>query len=143
MDITHNLRMKTTVEKVYTAVSTQKGINAWWSKEGQVSESIGGDSLLKFDKQGTQVEMGFKTLVLDLNKKVVWECMANPNPAWLGTQIITEIEESENGVKVRFSHAGFDEKWKGQEAFEMTKATWNHFMESLKSYVEGGEGQPW
>lgn len=140
MDITHNLKISASAETIYNAVATQAGINGWWSKDSTVGETEGERSLLKFDKQGTIVEMGFQTVTLAPNEKVVWECTENANPAWLGTKIITEI--SDDGSVV-FSHAGFDEKWKGQEAFEMTKGGWDHFVSSLKAYCESGTGQPW
>lgn len=144
MDITHNLTVKASTETIYDAVATQNGINGWWSKECKVGEQEGEDSLLKFNKQGTIVEMGFRTSKLQKGKQVVWECTENGNPAWIGTKIITEISESNNGEsKVVFSHANFDEKWKGQEPFEMTKGGWDHFVNSLVSYCERGEGMPW
>lgn len=143
MDITHNLHINANTQTIYNAVSTEKGINGWWSKECSVGEAEGENSLLKFDKQGTTVEMGFRTVTLSPNKKVVWECISMPNPSWVGTKIITEINETENGCAVVFSHSNFADKWKGQEPFEQTKGTWNHFVASLVSFCEGGEGQPW
>lgn len=143
MDITHNLTIKASPETVYNAVATHKGINGWWSKDCSVGETEGETSLLKFDKQGTIVEMGFKTIELVPSKKAIWECTENGNPAWLGTKIITEISDADGGSSVVFSHAGFDEKWKGQDGFEMTKGGWEHFVGSLVSYCEKGEGQPW
>lgn len=143
MDIKHNLNLNASAETIYKAVSTQQGINGWWSKDCSVGETEGGDSLLKFDKQGTIVEMGFKTESLVPNKTVIWECTQNGNPAWLGTKIKTQITELENGCEVVFSHANFDEKWKGQDPFEMTKQGWEHFVNSLRTYCEDGQGQPW
>ena len=143
MDITHNLTINASAETIYKAVATQVGINGWWSKDCQVGETEGADSLLKFDKQGTIVEMGFRTEQLSPNQKAVWECTVNGNPAWIGTKIITEISAGDGGCSVHFSHAGFDEKWAGQDAFEMTKGGWDHFVSSLVSYCEKGEGQPW
>ena len=143
MDITHNLTINASTEAIYTAVATRKGISGWWSKDCEVGEAEGEGSLLKFDKQGTIVEMGFKTNTLIPNKKVVWECTENANPAWLGTKIVTEISSKGNNSNVVFSHAEFDKKWSGHEAFEMTKTGWEHFVSSLKSYCETGEGQPW
>ncbi|WP_282162244.1 SRPBCC family protein [Ulvibacterium marinum] len=143
MDITHNLHIKAKPEKIYLAVTTKNGISGWWSKDCSVGESEGKNSLLKFDKQGTLVEMGFITLELVPHEKAVWECISMPNPAWIGTTIHTEIRESVNGCDVVFSHRDFDQKWQGQEPFEQTKATWNHFMDSLVSFCEKGKGQPW
>ncbi len=143
MDITHNLQINASADTIYDAVSTEKGISGWWSKDCTVGETANSDSLLKFNKQGTIVEMGFRTIELVPNKKVVWECTENGNPAWIGTQIVTEIKEQNGNEHVIFSHANFDEKWAGQDPFEMTKGGWEHFVASLKSYCETGTGQPW
>ncbi|MFK7776322.1 MAG: SRPBCC domain-containing protein [Saprospiraceae bacterium] len=143
MDITHKLKINASPEVIYHAVSSQEGIKGWWSADCSVGNTVGSDSLLKFNKEGMIVEMGFVTRDLQPNKKVVWECTSMPNPAWLGTKVITKISETEGGCDVNFSHEGFDEKWKGQEPFEQTKGGWNHFVKSLVFFCEGGEGQPW
>jgi|GEM_PF-1802452 len=143
MDITHNLSINASPKTIYNAVATAKGINGWWSKDCQVGEKEGEHSLLKFDKQGTIVEMGFRTKELVPGKRVEWECTENANPAWIGTKIITEISENNGTCKVTFSHAGFDDKWKGKDPFEMTKQGWEHFVSSLVSFCEKGTGQPW
>ena len=143
MDITHHLKIKATATTIYDAVSSREGIKGWWSADCEVGTAVGSASTLKFNKQGTLVVMGFKTLELRPGKRVEWVCTAMPNPAWIGTKIITEIKELNGSCEVTFSHTGFDEKWKGQGPFEETKATWNHFINSLVSFCEGGEGQPW
>ena len=144
MNITHHLSIQASPETIYNAVASQEGINAWWAKEGTVGLTEGASSLLKFNKGGTIVEMGFRTQSLIPNQKVVWECTENANPAWIGTTIVTEISADREGrSKVVFSHAGFDEKWAGQEPFEMTKGGWEHFVNSLVAYCEAGVGQPW
>ncbi len=143
MDIKHNLFIKAAPDEIYHAVSTQKGITGWWSKDCTVGENEGEKSHLKFNKQGTIVEMEFLTETLVPNKKVVWESIQNVNSSWKGTKIITEISIADGGANVVFSHAGFDDKWAGQESFEMTKQGWDHFVKSLVSYCETGEGQPW
>lgn len=143
MNITHHLKIRTSAEKIYHAVATQDGIQGWWSKDCKVGEAVGESSKLKFDKQGKIVEMGFKTKELDPYNKVVWECTENGNPAWLGTNIVTHISQTEDDCEVTFSHTDFDEKWKGQDPFEMTKEGWAHFVNSLVSYCEGKGGQPW
>ena len=143
MNITHELKLNAKPSSVFDAVSTEKGIQGWWCKNSKVGESEGSTSLLHFIKEGMAVDMGFETKVLNKDKKVIWECTSMPNPAWIGTKIVTEITPSSDGCEVVFSHADFDEKWKGQDAFEQTKGTWNHFVQSLKDYCEKGEGQAW
>jgi len=110
MEIKHNLAIKASPETIYKAVSTKEGISGWWCKDSKVGKAEGEKSLLKFNKEGNIVPMGFETLRLDSNRKVVWECIDNPNPAWIGTKLTTEISETESGTLVVFSHSGFDEK---------------------------------
>ncbi|GAB3661238.1 hypothetical protein GCM10028791_35640 [Echinicola sediminis] len=143
MNITHHLTINASSATVYNAVASTKGIKGWWSKHCTVGEKEGESSRLKFDKQGKIVEMGFTTITLVPNKKVEWECTENANPAWIGTKIITEISENQGKSQVIFSHADFDEKWEGQDPFEMTKQGWEHFVSSLVAYCEKGSGQPW
>jgi uncharacterized protein YndB with AHSA1/START domain len=143
MDITHNLTIKASAETIYNAVATEKGINGWWSKDCNVGENEGEDSLLKFDKQGTIVEMSFRTETLIPNQKAVWICTKNGNPLWLNTKIVTEITETTDGAEIVFSHANFQDGLEDNEGFEMTKQGWQHFVGSLQSFCETGEGQPW
>ena len=143
MEIVHNLKINASAETIYNAVSTHVGIKGWWAKDCSVGESEGEGTLLKFNKDGKIVPMSFKTITLSPGEKVVWECTENVNPAWIGTKIITEITKTENGCNVIFSHTNFDEKWSGQEPFEMTKGGWEHFVASLTSFCETGSGQPW
>ena len=143
MDITHHLKINATPETIYKAVSTEQGMKGWWSKDCTVGESEGENSILKFDKQGTIVKMDFRTESLDLNKKVVWTCIGNGNPMWIDTKIVTEITATDEGCDVVFAHTAFDEKYKGQEGFEMIKQGWEHFVNSLTSFCENGTGQPW
>jgi uncharacterized protein YndB with AHSA1/START domain len=143
MEIKHVLNIKATPETIYDAVSTENGIKGWWSADCSVGTTEGSSSLLKFDKQGMLVAMGFITLTLQTNEKVVWECISMPNPAWIGTKISTAISPGEDGCQVIFTHSNFDKKWAGLEPFEQTKGTWNHFVSSLVSFCEGGTGQPW
>jgi len=143
MNIIHELKLKASSGTVFNAVSTAKGIQGWWSQNSEVGETEGANSLLKFVKEGMKVDMGFVTRVVEKDKKVIWECISMPNPAWIGTKIMTEINQTQEGCDVVFSHVGFDKKWEGQDAFEQTKGTWNHFVQSLKDYCETGKGQPW
>jgi len=146
MEIKQELNIKAPAETIYNAMSTDKGIKGWWSLKSLVGEQEGKKSLLKFDKNkdGNIMDMLFETETLIPNQKVVWNCIDNSNPAWIGTKIITEIKVGKDGVNVVFSHSNFDEKWAGMDPFEMTKGGWlGHFLPSLVSFCENGNGQPW
>ena len=143
MDIVYSFEIDAAPLEVYHAVATQQGITGWWSKDCKVAEEIGGQSDLRFNKEGKIVEMHFRTDQLQPGRSVAWTCVENPNPAWIGTELRYEIAESDKGTRLSFSHVRWDSKWEGQEPYEMTKEGWEHFMKSLKTFCETGAGQPW
>lgn len=146
MEIKETLNVKASAETIYKAMSTDKGIKAWWCKTSLIGEKEGEYTLLKFDKNqdGNITDMAFVTETLEPNKKVVWNCVGNKNPAWVGTKIVVEVNGNGNNSEVVFTHTNFDEKWEGQDPFEMTKGGWlGHFVPSLVSFCETGEGNAW
>jgi len=140
MDIKNSFKIKAESEAVYSAISTVKGIRGWWCKDSEIALTEGGEHSLNFLKEGKPVVMKFKIDELSPNRKVVWTCTENGNPTWIGTQLIWEIDE--DGA-FRFNHANFDDKYAETPPVQMTEQGWKHFMSSLKSYCETGEGQPW
>ena len=63
--IKDDVKIETTEDKAYRALSTQAGYLGWWSKDCEIAESAGGESRLKFDKSGSIVNMRFRTDVTD------------------------------------------------------------------------------
>jgi uncharacterized protein YndB with AHSA1/START domain len=145
MEIKNILAIKASAQMVFNAISTDKGVKGWWAKSSVIGEKEGKLTLLKFDKNkdGNITDMLFKTTELIPNKKLVWECVDNGNPAWIGTKITYELTEQNNETGLHFSHSDFDEKWKGKEPFEMTKGGWlGYFLPSLVSFCEMDNGHP-
>lgn len=141
MDIIHKFEIKTSVEAAYNAVTTEKGINGWWSKDCDIPDKEGETMKVRFTEHN--VEMGFKVEELTPLKRVKWLCTENPNPAFLNTTIQFDIEKSEGGVLFTFSHVNWDAQWEGKVNYEQSKQSWEHFMASFKSFLENGQGQPW
>ncbi len=141
MDIIHEFEIETTKEDAYKALSTEQGINGWWSGDCDIPDAEGEVLRVRFTNHN--VEMGFRIDELVSNKKVVWTCVENPNPAFLDTVIKFDIKPTVSGVKFRFNHSNWDEQWDGKINYEQSKESWQHFMNSLKSYLETGVGQPW
>lgn len=141
MDIIHEFDIKTTREKAYKAITTEQGINGWWSKDCDIPLAIGETLRVRFTDHN--VEMGFRIDELIPNTKIVWTCIENPNPAFLDTIIRFDIEDAPSGVQFRFNHSNWNEEWNGKINYEQSKESWKHFMSSLKSFLETGTGQPW
>lgn len=143
MDIVHEVEINAPAHAVYEALTTHSGISGWWAKDCDIAGAVGDVSRMRFDKEGTIVEMHFRIDGLDSDRSVSWTCVSNPNPAWLDTNLRFEIATQGAGVKLRFAHTNWDAQWEGQPPYQMTRDTWGHFMQSLQQYCESGAGQPW
>jgi len=143
MDIQYKFDIYTSPEKLYNALTHESGFNGWWSLDCQIGEKVGENCTLRFNKEGKIVEMQFQIQALEPNKKVTWKCTGNPNPAWLGTEIQFDIAPSGEGTQFSLNHGKWEEKWKDADPYTMTRQGWDHFMDSLKNYLEMGTGQPW
>ena len=136
--IKQQIQISAPLDKVYAALSTQGGYRGWWNAVGEVPERVGGEAQLKFVKDGTPVNMGFRIDALQANEAVRWTCIAHDMPSWVGTTLDWKLSQQGDAVLVSFEHAGWKDA--GPEAVAQG---WKHFLGSLKLYVETGTGQPW
>lgn len=133
-DIRHNVVIKATPEKVYQAVTTQEGLEAWWCKDTTAKPEVGFVNIFIFGKYYNEMK------VTDLvpNKKAAWECI-NSIEEWIGTGISFDLEEKNGNTLLRFTQGN----WKAvTDTFAACNYDWASFMKSLKSYCETGTGQP-
>jgi uncharacterized protein YndB with AHSA1/START domain len=134
-DIRINVVINATTEKVYSAVTTQEGLESWWCKQTTAKPELGFVNVFTFGK--FQNEM--KTTTLTPNKKVEWKCV-NSIEEWMGTEISFDMEEKDGKVIVRFAHAG----WRAvTDTFAGCTYDWAKFLKSLKSFCETGSGTPY
>jgi|SRR5688572_7992484 uncharacterized protein YndB with AHSA1/START domain len=136
--IKQEVRIKGSVRQVYEAITMEAGYRAWWNKAGEVPEAVGGESKLHFIKDGQPVEMRFRIDEMTKDATVRWTCIAHDMPSWVGTTLSWRLAAQGADVLVSFEHAG----WK-DVAPDAVAQGWQHFIGSLKSYVETGTGQPW
>lgn len=125
-------------DKVFDALTSTSGYRGWWSKDCQIAEKPGAESSLKFNKNGTIVSMRFRVDEVVPKKSVRWTCVAHDMDSWIGTTLTWALAADGNATEVSFEHSG----WKG-DAPEPVVQGWRHFVGSLRSFVETGEGQPW
>ncbi len=141
MNIEHQFKINKDAQSLFPLFSTEAGINKWWSSDCEIAKNIGEISKLRFTAD--KIEMHFRLDEVKGNEKVKWTCVDNPNPAWINTSIYFEIKASGEESSFQFKHSGWEDKWQGELPYEQTKQGWEHFMKSLKSYCETGQGEPW
>src|SRR5258708_19039530 len=101
MDIIHELEIETTPEKLFEALSTDKGISAWWTK-AKTQAKVGGINEFAFSNGAVAT---FRVEKLEPGKAVAWSADQVP-PDWNGTQVLFELSSGKKGgpVTLRFGH---------------------------------------
>ncbi len=136
---TESFKTPATPKQAYDAVATAAGIQEWWCRDCDIATRVGGKHHMRFDKEGTRVNMQFKVDELVPNERVSWTCTENDNPVWVGSTLTWEIQPAGDGAEVSFRHDGFAA---GGPPYEATLQGWVMFMKSLESVLAGGQGTP-
>lgn len=122
--------------KVQRAITTAEGLRAWWTGDCDVK---GNEASFRFNKEGGVMELKFRIDAVEADR-VEWTCIEQKNnPDWQGTKVSFNLSPTHDGARLDFAHTGWREK---NKVYEMCVGGWDHFMNSLKSYVETGKGTP-
>lgn len=133
-EIKINLTIKAGPDKVYSAITTQEGLSAWWAKQTIAKPELDFVNVFTFGP----IKNEMKVTELVANKKTAWKVI-NSIDEWVDTSISFDLEEKEGNTIVRFAHAN----WRASTDM-MARCTydWARFMTSLKSLCETGNGSP-
>ena len=136
--IVKELTIEASPERVWNAITQQEEIAGWWTNDLSVKPEVGSLAELRFN-QGTLI-IQFEIAELDKDKKVSWITRQGPSTGhWVGTSVTWQLTPIENSTKLVFNHDGFAQAGR---RFENTRSWWEHFLVSLKSYLETGKGNP-
>ena len=137
-DIVEELTIEASPERVFNALTQQDKIACWWTDDLSVTPEVGSLAELRFS-QGTFV-IQFEVAELDNDKKVYWITRQGPPTGhWVGTSVTWQLTPVHNGTQLVFNHDGFTQ---ADRRYEITRGWWEHFLASLKSYLETGKGNP-
>lgn len=126
--------------EVFAAINDVRG---WWS------ESIEGET----DRPGAEFHYHFKDIhrchlkIIEFipDKKVVWHVVDNyfnftqDKTEWTDTQISFEISKMGDKTEVHFTHIGLVPLY---ECYEVCSDGWSTYINSLRSLITTGKGQP-
>ena len=155
--IHHALLIGAPVEDVYSAISTQEGLSAWWTPDAVAKAEL--NSIARFPF-GSAYFKEMKIIEFNPLELVKWSCIKGA-AEWIGTSIsfkllpgdkeallksfpemIGQIEQQTNtqGTLLIFRH----DEWKEYTLmFAECSYTWGQFLRSLKLFCETGRGRPW
>lgn len=134
-DINHLVGIKATAKQIYQALTTDEGLMQWWTNDVSGAGPIG--SIIKFRFNGSGPNFTVNQLVE--NKRVGWKHSGEMPQAWVGTNILFEIDETADQTMVKFTHSN----WNEATSFHAHCNTkWAVFLLSLKDALEKNEGRP-
>ncbi len=124
--------------RVFNALTKPDELALWWTNDLSAKPEVGSLAEFRFS-QGTFV-IQFEIAELNADEKVYWISRQGPSTGhWAGTSVTWQLTPVQNGTQVIFSHDGFAQ---ADVRYELTRAWWEHFLDSLKSYLETGKGAP-
>jgi uncharacterized protein YndB with AHSA1/START domain len=136
-DILHKVGIKSSsLNDVYTALTTLEGLSAWWTTTTQGESKAGGAIQFRFGG-----DRGFDMKVLELHpaRRVLWQVAEGPEE-WIGTKVSFDLRQEGDWTILFFKHEGWKEP---VEFMHHCSTKWAVFLLSLKSYLETGKGAPW
>lgn len=134
--ICHRLLIEAPAETVYEALTTQKGLQGWWTPDTTAKPEPGSISRFSF---GPDYFKEMKIEELKPYSKVKWLCLKGYEE-WIGTTLVFELEPHAKGTILLFHHGG----WKAYTSeFASCSYHWALFFRSLKLLCETGRGLPY
>lgn len=128
-------------EVVFKSVNNVSG---WWSQEITGKSEQPGDEFFYHYKDIHSCHI--RVLEAVPAKKVVWQVLDNffrftkDETEWIGTTIVFDIEQQEQGAVLHFTHIGLGVAY---ECYEACKDGWTNFIgDSLLHLIEKGIGRP-
>ena len=135
-DIVHDFPIKASAQRVFQAISSPEGLDAWWTKRSSGQPEKGTEYKLWFGP-----EYDWRAMVSTCIPNKEFELrITNSQQDWLGTHVGFVLDEKEGIAQVRFHHAGWPES---NEHYRVSCYCWAMYLRLLKRYVELGEVVPY
>ena len=136
VDINLNVNINAEPGKVYEALIEEEHFKAWWTPDVKIENN---KIRFEFNPYGDYVVVEVVKKEQNLIEWKVTDSKMLQTDDWVGTTITFEINKSDNGTDLVFVHTN----WKSEtECYKKCTDGWQHFIGSLKSYLETGKGQP-
>jgi uncharacterized protein YndB with AHSA1/START domain len=126
--------------RVFDALTSLEGLSGWWASTAQGSALAGGQFTLRF--AGLDEHITMRVDIAEQPGSVAWTCLEHTGlPDWEGTEIFFDCEDRGAGLTfLSFRHVGLVPEL---ECYQQCHAGWEHFLDSLRSFVERGRGDPY
>jgi uncharacterized protein YndB with AHSA1/START domain len=136
-DYETTIRVKASPEALFEALTTVTGLAAWWNPVTGSGEAGGELRFIMNSPEPLVIQVDEATRPTSV-RWTVTDCPFLPD--WVGTRPTFTITLVDSGTsELRFRHHGLNQ---ALECIDMCTRSWDHFMTSLRDYVETGRGSP-
>ena len=130
-DIHHELSIRAPRSRVFKAISTPNGLNAWWTLQCKGEPGIGQTYMFDF---GPQHRWLAGVTACAPPNQIEW-AFTDADPDWLGTRVRITLRESSGQTVLRFAHTG----WLSVNShYRVSSYCWAQYLRLLKRFVEQG-----
>lgn len=141
----HSLSIAASPAAVYAALSTIAGLRGWWTQDCDGVAEVGATLHFRFgtcykDMRVERQEPGREVRWLCTRAHVEGEAITRADE-WLGTEPVFRLSDAGQGrTRLDFEHIGLVPSF---QCYGICCEGWQHFLGSLRAYMETGEGTPY
>ncbi len=135
-DIRHDFPINAPVRRVFEAVATPAGLDAWWTKRSAGVPSEGTEYELWFGPEHDW--RGRVTRCVEASEFELEIVSADED--WTGTRVGFRLAPADGHTQVRFYHEGWPD---GNEHYRISCFCWAMYLRILKRHLEYGESVPY
>ena len=135
-EIKHRVGIKGSAAEIYALLTTDSGLSKWWTHDTRGAGEVGSIIEFRFGGDGPD----FEIIELVPNQRVRWRHSGEMPPAWMGSEILFELNQDGKQTILNFSHYNWPQS---DEFLAHCSTKWGVFMMSIKSCIETGRGQPY
>jgi uncharacterized protein YndB with AHSA1/START domain len=134
--IIHAVHIHVSPSAVFSALTTETGLRGWWTKRVTVEEEVGG--IIAFTFAG-DFNPQMKQVILDHDRKVVWQCVGG-HANWMDNTFTFTLTERNGETMLMFAQDYARELT--DEVYGIYNFNWGYYLNSLKRFCETGDGVP-
>jgi uncharacterized protein YndB with AHSA1/START domain len=130
--IYHYFPINGSIEKVFEVISTEQGLDIWWSKNSEGKPSVGEIFQLSF---GPEYQWSAIVSKYIMNQEFELT-FTSADSDWINTKVGFELVFKNEATIVRFYHNGWNEE---NEHYKISNYCWAMYLRLLKRYIEFDE----
>jgi uncharacterized protein YndB with AHSA1/START domain len=131
-DIRHEFPISAPPARVFQALATPAGLDAWWTLTSEGEPVVGQVYRLGFG-EGYDWEAVVRAVTPD--ESLEWE-LTKADDDWTGTRVGFQLHPGDGETRVEFHHTGWRE---ANRHHRVSSFCWAMYLRLLKRYLESGE----